>query len=137
MEGALKTSTIILSKIKKLIKKRSLNKKLIKQNKIKEKTKIKVNKTKKIKLKPTNKSKRYKRISLIELKKHNRYAKKKWILIKKNIYDVTDWLVNHPGGAEILLNNSGTDATKKFISVGHSKRAKKLMRKFKIGVFKI
>jgi L-lactate dehydrogenase (cytochrome) len=30
------------------------------------------------------------------------------------VYDVTNFLPNHPGGPEIIINNAGTDATKIF-----------------------
>ncbi|WVQ99149.1 hypothetical protein IAU59_006281 [Kwoniella sp. CBS 9459] len=37
-----------------------------------------------------------------------------WVIIDGKIYDVTDFLDQHPGGAEIILANAGKDATKIF-----------------------
>ncbi|CAD6567280.1 MAG: Cytochrome b2, mitochondrial precursor [Tremellales sp. Tagirdzhanova-0007] len=35
-----------------------------------------------------------------------------WVIIEGNVYDVTEFLQNHPGGSEIILANAGKDATK-------------------------
>ncbi|WVR07303.1 hypothetical protein IAU60_004344 [Kwoniella sp. DSM 27419] len=37
-----------------------------------------------------------------------------WVIIDGKIYDVTEFLDQHPGGAEIILANAGKDATKIF-----------------------
>ncbi|KAH9946807.1 FMN-dependent dehydrogenase-domain-containing protein [Amylocystis lapponica] len=34
-----------------------------------------------------------------------------WVIIKDRVYDVTDFLPNHPGGAKIILKYAGRDAT--------------------------
>ncbi|KAJ7293712.1 hypothetical protein C8J57DRAFT_1269730 [Mycena rebaudengoi] len=34
-----------------------------------------------------------------------------WVIIKNNVYDVTDFLQEHPGGAKIILKYAGRDAT--------------------------
>ncbi|OBT96455.1 hypothetical protein VE01_05639 [Pseudogymnoascus verrucosus] len=34
-----------------------------------------------------------------------------WIVIGLQVYDITAFLSQHPGGANILLRNAGTDAT--------------------------
>lgn len=34
-----------------------------------------------------------------------------WILVEKNVYDVTSYLAYHPGGATILGGMGGKDAT--------------------------
>lgn len=34
-----------------------------------------------------------------------------WLLINDNVYDVTSYLAEHPGGDDILLKNAGRDAT--------------------------
>ncbi|CAB3227873.1 unnamed protein product [Arctia plantaginis] len=56
-----------------------------------------------------------------------------WIVIKNNVYDVTSYLEDHPGGEEPLLDSAGMDATTAFEEVGHSAYAKKQLNKFKIG----
>ncbi|KAL5447732.1 hypothetical protein PMIN06_007388 [Paraphaeosphaeria minitans] len=37
-----------------------------------------------------------------------------WIVLDSKVYDVTNFLPNHPGGAAIILKNAGTDATEEF-----------------------
>ena len=37
-----------------------------------------------------------------------------WIAIGGNVYDITDYLNYHPGGASILMERMGTDATEDF-----------------------
>ncbi|KAJ7727840.1 FMN-dependent dehydrogenase-domain-containing protein [Mycena maculata] len=34
-----------------------------------------------------------------------------WVILKNNVYDVTDFLQEHPGGAKIILKYAGRDAT--------------------------
>ncbi|KAJ0093401.1 hypothetical protein Patl1_25972 [Pistacia atlantica] len=43
------------------------------------------------------------------------------------VYDVTKFLEDHPGGDEVLLLATGKDATDDFEDVGHSSSAKELM----------
>ncbi|MBW0514029.1 hypothetical protein O181_053744 [Austropuccinia psidii MF-1] len=54
-----------------------------------------------------------KMISLKEVSNH-RDEKSAWIVVENNVYDVTDFLEEHPGGKKILLKNCGQDATKVF-----------------------
>ena len=42
-----------------------------------------------------------------------------WIALHGNVYDVTKWLVDHPGGETQLLENAGTDASEPFDAIGH------------------
>ncbi|KAI9638614.1 L-lactate dehydrogenase [Dioszegia hungarica] len=34
-----------------------------------------------------------------------------WVVIKGEVYDVTEWVHDHPGGPEIILNNKSKDVT--------------------------
>ena len=34
-----------------------------------------------------------------------------WVIISGKVYDVTEYLPNHPGGSQILLQYGGKDAT--------------------------
>jgi cytochrome b involved in lipid metabolism len=70
--------------------------------------------------------------SLAEVAKHNT-NKTTWIAIHNNIYDVTEFLNEHPGGEEVLLDQSGKNGTEAFEDVGHSTEARELMKKYKIG----
>ncbi|KAK1698773.1 hypothetical protein QYE76_015470 [Lolium multiflorum] len=49
------------------------------------------------------------------------------------IYDVTKYLEDHPGGADVLLEVTGKDGTEEFDDAGHSKDAKELMKDYFIG----
>ncbi|XP_049768404.1 cytochrome b5-like [Schistocerca cancellata] len=55
------------------------------------------------------------------------------MVINNAVYDITAFLDDHPGGAEILIEQAGKDATDVFEDVGHSTDAKELMEKYKIG----
>jgi cytochrome b5 len=56
-----------------------------------------------------------------------------WIIINSNIYDVTEFLNDHPAGQDVTLNYAGGDATESFLEIGHSRSAIELLEKFKIG----
>lgn len=56
-----------------------------------------------------------------------------WIIIKNKVYDVTNFLKDHPGGVDILLVQAGQDGSDAFEDVGHSADAKDLMKTFLIG----
>ncbi|KAK9885989.1 hypothetical protein WA026_014775 [Henosepilachna vigintioctopunctata] len=73
-----------------------------------------------------------KQYSFSEVKKHcdNKSA---WIVVQNNIYDITSFLNEHPGGEEVLLEQSGKDASDPFEDVGHSSDARELMIRYKVG----
>ncbi|XP_037302151.1 cytochrome b5 type B-like isoform X2 [Manduca sexta] len=71
-------------------------------------------------------------ITLGEVKKHNS-DKSVWMVIHNDVYDVTSFLEEHPGGPESLLEVAGEDATGPFEDVGHSADARELLKKYKIG----
>ncbi|XP_039121146.1 LOW QUALITY PROTEIN: delta(8)-fatty-acid desaturase-like [Dioscorea cayenensis subsp. rotundata] len=68
-------------------------------------------------------------ISTEELEKHNK-ASDLWISIQGKVYDVTEWLKDHPGGELPLLNLAGQDATDAFIAFHHGISWKQLDRFF-------
>uniref|UniRef100_A0A7S3J182 Cytochrome b5 heme-binding domain-containing protein n=1 Tax=Euplotes harpa TaxID=151035 RepID=A0A7S3J182_9SPIT len=51
-----------------------------------------------------------------ELRKHS-VPGDCWLLIDGKIYDVSNFA--HPGGKQILVDNSGRDASREFIDIGH------------------
>lgn len=55
-----------------------------------------------------------------------------WIIANNIVYDVTSYINKHPGGKFAILSKGGTDVTKHF--AWHTKRAKKLWDKRKIGI---
>uniref|UniRef100_A0A2S2NIQ7 Cytochrome b5 n=1 Tax=Schizaphis graminum TaxID=13262 RepID=A0A2S2NIQ7_SCHGA len=76
--------------------------------------------------------KEVKKYSLAEVAA-NANATNPWIVINDCIYDVTEFLNDHPGGEEVLLEQAGKDATEEFEDVGHSSDAREVMQKYKIG----
>ncbi|PSN54790.1 hypothetical protein C0J52_01981 [Blattella germanica] len=42
-----------------------------------------------------------------------------WLVLYDRVYDVTQFLRDHPGGEEILLEYAGRDATLAFRGIGH------------------
>ncbi|KAF9474469.1 hypothetical protein BDN70DRAFT_815657 [Pholiota conissans] len=48
--------------------------------------------------------------SLAQVAQHNSKTSC-WVIIKNNVYDVTDFLLEHPGGADVILKYAGRDAT--------------------------
>lgn len=57
-----------------------------------------------------------------------------WIVIEDNVYDISRFLEKHPGGDIILMDYAGKDATEVFLNQGHSKKAKKMLKLYKIGI---
>ncbi|XP_011182432.2 cytochrome b5 [Zeugodacus cucurbitae] len=75
--------------------------------------------------------------SVCEVAQNNgRDGKPVWIIIKDSVYDMTEFIKEHPGGEESILEYAGRDATKAFNEVGHSTDAIKEMKSYKIGVIR-
>lgn len=55
-------------------------------------------------------------INLSEFRKHSSEASC-WIIIQKNVWDITAYLSSHPGGSEIILRYAGDDATSAYNEV--------------------
>ncbi|KAG5312145.1 PREDICTED: cytochrome b5-like isoform X1 [Acromyrmex echinatior] len=68
-----------------------------------------------------------------EVEKHSETSKDTWIIIHNNVYNVTSFLNEHPGGEEVLLEQHGQDATEAFEDIGHSTDARQMMESYKIG----
>ncbi|CAK9828515.1 Cytochrome b5 [Anthophora retusa] len=56
-----------------------------------------------------------------------------WIVIHDFVYDCTDFLNNHPGGSDVILEYAGRDATLAFIGTGHSSMARQSLERYLIG----
>ncbi|KAF8214095.1 cytochrome b5-like heme/steroid binding domain-containing protein [Mycena galopus ATCC 62051] len=75
-----------------------------------------------------------KTVTLAELRENNT-KEKLWVLIHEKVYDVTKFLDEHPGGDEVILAETGQDATEAFEDVGHSDEARELLPGMLVGNF--
>ncbi|CAM1310202.1 Uncharacterised protein g5385 [Pycnogonum litorale] len=71
--------------------------------------------------------------SLKDVSKHCT-AEDCWIVIKDMVYDITTFIFEHPAGSDIILEQAGTDATRSFQEVMHSKDAHTVLEQYCIGV---
>lgn len=55
------------------------------------------------------------------------------MIIDGNVYDVTKFLDEHPGGDEVLLEQAGQDASDAFEEIGHSEDARELLKSMLLG----
>ncbi|KPI98322.1 PREDICTED: cytochrome b5-like [Papilio xuthus] len=75
-----------------------------------------------------------KRFSRAEVAQHKgRAGGRLWLIYKDSVYDLTDYLAEHPAGDAVILEEGGGDASKAFDEVGHSGDARDIMAKYKIG----
>lgn len=77
-------------------------------------------------------------LNMAEVSRHNNLADC-WIIISGQVYDVTRYIVSHPGGRTAITNTCGTDATTAFNTRGgsgsHSNNARNLLSGYLIGPF--
>ncbi|KAJ5110670.1 hypothetical protein N7532_001205 [Penicillium argentinense] len=59
-----------------------------------------------------------------------------WIVIHGQVFDITEYLQDHPGGAEALVEVAGKDATAEYEDVGHSEDAHEIMQPYLVGTLK-
>jgi cytochrome b5 len=69
-----------------------------------------------------------------EMRGHNT-DKSCWIAVHGEVFDVTDFLEEHPGGYDIIVASSGRDATQDFDEIGHSSAARDMLKKYKLGSY--
>ena len=67
-----------------------------------------------------------------ELSKHNKKGDY-WMCIEGSVYNVSNYLAEHPGGDDVLIKHSGKDATVPFIDQNHTDYAKSIRNSFLIG----
>jgi nitrate reductase (NAD(P)H) len=72
-----------------------------------------------------------KTFTLADLSKHNKQSDC-WIAMNGGVYDATNFLDEHPGGPELIMQHAGKDATQDFSAI-HSSSAFKLIEKLRIG----
>ncbi|EPQ31164.1 uncharacterized protein PFL1_01352 [Pseudozyma flocculosa PF-1] len=70
-----------------------------------------------------------------ELKQH-KSDESAWVVVDGKVYDVTDFLDDHPGGKKILLKNCGKDASEAFWTYHSEKILEKVAKDMEIGEFK-
>ncbi|XP_043288728.1 cytochrome b5-like [Venturia canescens] len=68
----------------------------------------------------------------LQVSKHNKEIDL-WMTMDGTVYNLTEFLAQHPGGEEVLLKLAGQDGTACFNEVGHSSEAKQLRESFRIG----
>ena len=71
--------------------------------------------------------------TIYEVAKHNK-EDDCWIIAKNNVYDVSKFINIHPGSKNAILKHAGKICDIDFDF--HSKNAKKLWKKYKIGILK-
>ncbi len=71
-----------------------------------------------------------------EISKHNS-KENCWSVIKGKVYDLTNWINKHPGGADKILKICGKDGTQLFEKQhGGKEKPEKILEIFEIGVLK-
>ncbi|XP_047317829.1 cytochrome b5-like [Impatiens glandulifera] len=71
-------------------------------------------------------------LSFADVSSHND-SKDCWLIINSRVYDVTKFLVDHPGGEEVLLEAAGKDASEGFEEAGHGSAARLMLDEFYVG----
>ncbi|CDM26944.1 hypothetical protein DTO013E5_4148 [Penicillium roqueforti] len=71
-----------------------------------------------------------------EVANHKTADKGLYIIIDSNVFDVTNFVDEHPGGAKILKRVAGKDASKQFWKYHNESVLKKYSPKLKVGEVK-
>ncbi|CAM0139326.1 unnamed protein product [Umbelopsis sp. WA50703] len=70
-----------------------------------------------------------------QILKHNN-SKSAWVIVDEKVYNVTEFMQDHPGGEDLILDHAGTDVTdlmKDKLQHEHSEAAYSLMSEYCIG----
>jgi len=62
---------------------------------------------------------------------------KKYIIINNNILNIKEYIVNHPGGDNVLIDSIGKDVTNEYNDIGHSKSANNILDTLKVGIINL
>ncbi|PYI01086.1 hypothetical protein BO78DRAFT_411732 [Aspergillus sclerotiicarbonarius CBS 121057] len=73
--------------------------------------------------------------TLADVAKHNRKGDL-WVAIHGQVFDITEYLQDHPGGTDVLIETAGSDATADFEDVGHSEDSREILQEYLIGTLK-
>ncbi|WVZ20681.1 hypothetical protein V8G54_008003 [Vigna mungo] len=69
--------------------------------------------------------------SISQVRTHNN-RDSAWIIVRGHVYDCTRFLKDHPGGADSILINAGTDCTEEFEAI-HSEKAMEMLQDYRVG----
>ena len=56
-----------------------------------------------------------------------------WVIIDDKVYDLTEYVDEHPGGGESIARNAGKDATKGFKGPQHPSRVFDIVEDYRVG----
>ncbi|KAI9816197.1 MAG: hypothetical protein M1827_001798 [Pycnora praestabilis] len=70
-------------------------------------------------------------ITIDELRKHDN-EERPWFVLNGEVYDGTDFMKDHPGGAQSIISAAGLDSSDEFMAI-HSETAKAMMPGYHIG----
>ena len=57
-----------------------------------------------------------------------------WVIIDDKVYDLTDYVDEHPGGTDAIAKNAGKDATVGFKGPQHPSRVFDIVEEYRVGV---
>ena len=57
-----------------------------------------------------------------------------WVIIDDKVYDLTDYVDEHPGGVDAIAKNGGKDATEGFKGPQHPSRVFDIVEEYRVGV---
>ncbi|KAI9657270.1 MAG: hypothetical protein M1831_004459 [Alyxoria varia] len=71
-------------------------------------------------------------VTIDQLRKHDNAETGPWFVVNGEVYDGTEFLQEHPGGAQSIISAAGMDSTDEFMAI-HSETAKAMMPGYHIG----
>ncbi|KAL9642722.1 hypothetical protein ABK040_009800 [Willaertia magna] len=57
-----------------------------------------------------------------------------WVICHQKVYNLTNYLSEHPGGIKLILKDAGKDCTSSFEAMYHSHKARNILEKYLIGI---